>query len=276
LLSKPESSPKSLKRELATRVFGERVARDLARAKTDMDAVVRNLIGREGRANVEWLRAIKNSHVGERCVIIGNGPSLNETDLSLLKHEITFGLNRIYLMFDKLGFDTTYHVVVNQLVVEQCKDDFIALNAPLFTTTPSRKYLAGRPQTGYLNKIVGPRFSRNVSHGVWEGATVTYVAMQIAYYMGFKEVVLVGVDHNFVSKGPAHQAVTSQGEDPNHFDPNYFGKGFKWQLPDLETSEIAYEAARQSFEADGRRIVDATVGGKLQVFPKIDLASALT
>ena len=64
--------------------------------------------------------------------------------------------------------------------------------------------------------------------------------------------------------------MVSQGDDPNHFNPQYFGKGFRWQLPDLETSEIAYRMAKQAFEADGREVLDATVGGKLQVFRKVD------
>ena len=94
--------------------------------------------------------------------------------------------------------------------------------------------------------------------------------MQLAYHMGFSEVILLGVDHSFTMQGKPHTAVVSEGDDPNHFAPNYFGKGFKWQLPDLETSEIAYRMAKQAFESDGRRIVDATIGGKLTVFPKVD------
>jgi hypothetical protein len=105
---------------------------------------------------------------------------------------------------------------------------------------------------------------------VWPGATVTFVAMQLAYHMGFDEVILLGVDHSFTTQGKPHTEVISQGDDPNHFAPNYFGKGFKWQLPDLETSEIAYKMARQAFEADGRKIMDATIGGKLTIFPKVD------
>ena len=64
--------------------------------------------------------------------------------------------------------------------------------------------------------------------------------------------------------------MTSTGDDPNHFDPSYFGKGFRWQLPDLETSEIAYEMARRAYVAAGREVLDATVGGQLQIFPKVD------
>jgi hypothetical protein len=228
-----------------------------------------------GRANSRFIERFKDAHAGGRCVIIGNGPSLKNTDLSLLRHEMTFGLNRIYLMFDELGFETSLHVVVNQLVVEQCADDFRKIKAPLFTTDASRRYLEGAPNTGYLRSLAGPRFFTNASHGIWEGATVTFVAMQLAYYMGFTDVVLIGVDHRFAVSGPAHKVVESAGPDASHFDPNYFGKGFRWQLPDLETSEIAYSLARRKFEKDGRRIVDATVDGALTIFPRMSLEEAL-
>jgi hypothetical protein len=208
-------------------------------------------------------------------VIIGNGPSLNRTDLSLLANETTFGLNRIYLMYERLGFVPTYHVVVNALVVEQCADELLRVPSPLFSTWPNRSHLASRSDAVFLQKVVGPLFSLDPRRGIWEGATVTYVAMQLAYFMGFSEVVLIGVDHSFATKGPAHEVVTSTGADPNHFDPGYFGKGFRWQLPDLETSELAYGLARRVFEADGRRIVDCTVGGHLTVFPKAALAEIL-
>jgi hypothetical protein len=97
--------------------------------------------------------------------------------------------------------------------------------------------------------------------------------MQLAYHLGFQKVILIGVDHSFTTQGKPHQAVVSQGDDPNHFSPNYFSKGFRWQLPDLETSEAAYRLAHQAFEADGREIVDATIGGKLTIFPKVDYSS---
>jgi hypothetical protein len=99
------------------------------------------------------------------------------------------------------------------------------------------------------------------------------VALQLAYYFGFSEVILIGVDHSFATKGKPNATITSQGDDPNHFNPNYFGKGFRGQLPDLETSEIAYSMARLAFEADGRKVIDATMEGKLTVFPKVDYNS---
>jgi len=87
--------------------------------------------------------------------------------------------------------------------------------------------------------------------------------------MGFTRVILIGVDHSFASKGMPNTTVVSTGEDPNHFSGAYFGKGFRWLLPDLETSEIGYRMARRAYETAGRSVVDATIGGKLDIFPKV-------
>ena len=71
----------------------------------------------------------------------------------------------------------------------------------------------------------------------------------------------------------ANTTIVSQGDDPNHFNPTYFGKGFRWQLPDFETSEIGYRLARQVYEKEGRLVLDATIGGRLTVFPKVEYLS---
>jgi Protein of unknown function DUF115 len=261
----------------AVSLFRDHSARILTRSIAGTQAWLDRTLTADGRANHSYIRQFKGIHAGGRCVIIGNGPSLRDTDLSLLRDEFTFGLNRIYLMFDELGFDTTFHVVINRHVVEQCADDFRKIKAPLFTTMQNRAFLDGAADTAYLNTVVGlwPYFSRDASRGVWEGYTVTYVAMQLAYYMGFSEVILIGVDHRFAVSGTPNQLVESTGPDASHFDPRYFPKGFKWQLPDLENSEVAYRLARKAFEDDGRRIVDATVDGALTIFPKLSLEEAL-
>lgn len=263
------------KRRTAANLVGEHTARRVAGPLTRARAWLNYTLTPSGRTNRSYLRQFKNTHVGERCVIIGNGPSLRNTDLQLLRDEYTFGLNRIYLMFEELGFETTFLVAANRYVVEQCVDDFRNMKQPLFTAMKNRPFLSGATEVGYINSVIGPWFSRDVSRGVWEGHTVTYIAMQLAYYMGFSEVVLVGVDHRFAIQGTPNQLVESKGPDASHFDPRYFAKGFKWQLPDLDNSEIAYQLARTAFEDDGRRIVDATVGGALTVFPKISLSEAL-
>lgn len=231
------------------------------------------------RTALARLAQLKDIHKGRRAFIIGNGPSLKQTDLNKLKGEITFGMNRIYLMFPELGFSTTYLSVVNSLVIEQTASDLAALQIPKFITWRSRHFFNPEQFTGkhaenlptFLHTTYdAPRFSPDVRGRVWEGATVTYVTMQLAFHMGISEVILVGVDHNYTTTGKPNTTITSEGDDPNHFSGQYFGKGFRWQLPDLETSEIAYHMARQAYEKAGRRILDATVGGKLTIFEKAD------
>lgn len=228
-----------------------------------------------GRKNRHRIAEFRNRHVGQRCVIIGNGPSLNDTNLHLLRNEVTFGLNRIYLMFDQMGFETTYHAVVNRLVIEQCLDEMKQLAIPSFSTMQNRDLLEDSPNFALMRTVEDHIFSKHIERRIWEGMTVTYVAMQLAYFMGFEKVILVGVDHRFAVSGTPHQVVESTGADESHFDPRYFGKGFKWQLPDLPVSEQAYTRARHAFESAGRTIVDATVDGALTVFPKTRLEDAL-
>lgn len=230
------------------------------------------------REGLRRLAGLKGIHKGRRAFIIGNGPSLKQTDLGRLKGEITFGMNRIYLMFPELGFATTYLSVVNDLVIEQTAADLAGLALPKFLCWRSRRFFSPARFEASLDKLPtflytaydAPGFSRDVRGRVWEGATVTYVTLQLAFHMGIEEVILIGVDHNYTTPGRPNTTITSDGDDPNHFSGQYFGKGFRWQLPDLETSEIAYRMARKAYESAGRRIVDATLGGKLNIFPKVD------
>jgi hypothetical protein len=230
------------------------------------------------RESIRRLAALKDIHKGQRAFVIANGPSLKHTDLSRLKNQFTFGMNRIYLMFPELGFSTTYLTVVNDLVIEQTASDLAALKLPKFLAWRSHHHFpANLPitqlPTFLYTSYTGPHFSTDVRGRVWEGATVTNVTLQLAFHMGFQQVILIGVDHNYTTTGKPNATVTSQGDDPNHFSPAYFGKGFRWQLPDLETSEVGYAMARDAYRKAGREVLDATIGGKLTIFPKVDYNS---
>lgn len=217
--------------------------------------------------------ALHNKHRDQRCFVIGNGPSLNQTDLSLLQNEFTITTNRSYLMYERMGGPSAYYVSVNLNVIGQFAEDIARLPMPKFLNWDARNSAEFTDSTIFIRTPPGMGFSKQPQHGLYQGNTVTYVAMQIAYYLGFQQVILIGVDHNFVTKGDPHKTLVSEGPDPNHFDPNYFGQGVVWQLPDLEGSEQAYRLAKAAYEAAGREIVDATVGGKLQVYRKVDYAS---
>jgi len=222
------------------------------------------------RSSIAKLSELRDIHRGQRAFIIGNGPSLKQTNLELLKNEYTFGMNRIYLLFPKLGFTTSYYLSVNSLVIEQCSQDIRELPVLKFLSWRSRHLIQPTDDMIFLHTTyTGPTFARDARRRMWEGATVTYVALQLAYFMGFEQVILIGVDHSFSTKGKPNTTIVSQTDDPDHFDGQYFGKGFRWQLPDLETSELAYQMAREAYSQAGREVLDATINGKLTIFPKV-------
>ena len=227
------------------------------------------------RASIERLAALKDSHKGERLFLIGNGPSLKNTDMSKLKGEYTLGTNRIYLAFPELGFTTKYYLSVNDLVIEQSAQDIQNLPMPRFIGWRARKWIQPQENLYFVHTTyTGEKFAKDIRGRVWEGGTVTYTALQVAFFLGFQQVILVGVDHNYVHQdGKPNETVTSQGDDPNHFHPGYFGKGFRWQLPDLVQWEDAYRLARRTYEDAGREVVDATIGGKLRVFKRVEYDS---
>jgi hypothetical protein len=227
----------------------------------------RRLAG-EGSVNHDRILQFHGKHAGERCFILGNGPSLAKMDLTLLQSEVTFGLNRIYLLARTMPLHLTYYVCMNELVLRQSASEIMSLDMTRFLNWKSRTLFRADFDTIFVHESFRPRFETDLTRPVWGGATVAFVALQIAFYMGFSQVVLIGVDHRYVTQGIPHKVVVSDGQEENHFDIDYFPKGFRWQLPDLATSEFAYRLVREAFEADGRQVLDATVNGRLAVFPK--------
>lgn len=217
------------------------------------------------------LAMFQDRHRGERVVIVANGPSLNCMDLSLLACETVIGLNKIFLGLDGFGFYPRYYVAVNRKILEQSVAEIRMLNCVKFISDRAGSLIREDGLTYKLNTTAAPsRFCHDIAQGVHEGWTVTYAALQIAWYLGFSEVVLVGLDHRYNFSGAPNQLKRLDGPDPNHFSPNYFGHGQNWNNPDLARSEESFRIARAEFESDGRRILDATVGGACTIFDKAD------
>ncbi len=217
----------------------------------------------------------KDIHKGESCFIIGNGPSLNKMELAPLKNHHTFGLNKIYLIQEKVDLNLSYHVAVNPFVIKQSASEIESLSCPTFLSFKSAHNIVKELNHVYFLSTNGPwSFQPDITKQMNEGYTVTYVAMQLAYYMGFTKVFLIGVDHNFTARGNANELQVLHGADPNHFHPDYFANK-EWQLPDYEGSEFAYHFARFFYNRNNREIYDATLDGKLKIFTKIAFEDAL-
>lgn len=219
------------------------------------------------------LAGLRDRHRGERCVIVANGPSLNAMDLSFLRREHVLGMNKIFLGFERFGFYPRYYVAVNPTVVQQSLAEIRALNCvKIIGERAAREAGLGESALTHVVATDDPpaRFSTDLGRGLHEGYTVTHAALQVAYHLGFAEVVLIGLDHRYRFEGAPNEARTLHGADTNHFSDRYFGYGQRWDNPDLQESEVSYRSALQAYQADGRRIVDATPGGACPVFPKAD------
>jgi hypothetical protein len=250
-----------------------RLALAALRRVTDIPDGLAWQISPAAKENRSRLKQFQNRHTGKRCVVIANGPSLAKLDLTLLKNEITFGMNRIYLHFPNMGFEPTYYVAINELVISQFNHDIAALKMPKFLNWNQRNQMPPKARdVGYVKiaLVLHDEFGVDISKPISSGGTVTYVALQLAYYMGFTEVVLIGLDHRFASTGTPNLFERRKNTvDESHFHPNYFPPGVRWQFPDLYRSELAYATARQAYEAEGRKIIDATLDGACTVFEKV-------
>jgi hypothetical protein len=269
----------------ARRALGPSVASSIGDSFEDGARLADYLGSTRGRESARRLLEMRNRHWGKRAWIIGNGPSLRGMDLSPLANEFTFGSNRVYLAFDDFGFHTTYLSASARWIIRQFGEEMTQSGSQVFM---SHFYARQHPElprtvTTFLSRRHESFGTHPLFWGFHDGGTVTYTSMQLAFFFGFTEVILIGVDHSFVETGtaaaevvpqaaddPRPATVVSGGDDPNHFLPNYFGKGVKWTLPAWHQMESAYALAREQYETAGRRIVDATVGGKLTVFPKVD------
>jgi hypothetical protein len=226
------------------------------------------------RQNKAMLAKYHNKHKGQRCFIVANGPSLKETDLTHLKDEITIGMNRMYMNAGDMGFMPTY-IVVQDIAIQlvQFRDDLDALELPKFFNWNARRLFTKKDNLAFIRSDFSPQFSTDVTKTTWGGHSVTAVCIQLAYYMGFSEVYLVGKDHSYEQTGTPGALVYSTGDEKNHFIQGYYKKGMAWRIPDYKGEELAYRMAREAFEKNDRVIKDATVNGKLNVFEKVDYNS---
>lgn len=222
----------------------------------------------------------KGIHKGKRCFIVATGSSLTMQDLNVLKEreEICFSMNRIYCAFENTQWRPDYYVVQDRKVIENYWEDILKLEIKNKFISDRALYLFGEKRreeclnsTLNLFHLKGGEalqgnilFSEDFAKQCYEGWTVTYACLQLAAYMGFSEIYLLGVDCNYVTSGSLNQ---------NYFCNNYIPKGKERvpAFPDLMTA--AYQTAKLFAEENDIKIYNATRGGKLEIFERADFDS---
>ena len=230
----------------------------------------------EGKA----LTKLKDIHKGRRCFVIGNGPSLRASDLDKLqeKGEISFAFNRVFHIFDQTAWRPTYYVSQDGKMLLGSQDEVNRLEAQIKFVPAELEWYEGIHIDGaQLFHIVNeeietniPSFSEDISKSVCNSKTVVYTAIQIAVYMGIQEIYLIGVDHHF------HTSINANGEivvDPTAKD--YFADAYNQDkenlyIPNTDISTLTFAAAKNYADSHDIHIFNATRGGKLEVFERVD------
>ena len=232
------------------------------------------------------LQKYRNAHRGEKCFVIGNGPSLKAEDLQKL-HEtgvVTFGTNRVFNIFDQTDWRPTYYMseditilkdIQRTVEVIPAKAKFIPINLKWYedVNIDGAQYFY-LDYSGKYEESFG--LSLNAAHGIRCCGTVTMTCIQLAIYMGFSEIYLLGVDHNYSRYTDENGNIV---EDPNikdYFCGNY-DMDFKAHINrNLGGTTKAFCAAEQLSKMKGNfRIYNATRGGKLEVFQRVNFETFL-
>ncbi len=252
----------------------------------------------EFTGEVEEIKKLRDIHKNERCFLIGNGPSLCVEDLDKLKNETTFACNSIYALFPYTEWRPTYYVATDTIQTEilsreriigeisqQVKSCFLSFSA----FEKINKHFDENNRIRFLNCVWGVlkkdnvlkvRLSDEIDKRVYTVGTVMYVMMQIALYMGFSEIYLLGVDMSFSVEQKAngemknndvvdHQDIIEQEE--KRFSIPLLKERFGLQYLGLIDNQIAaYSMANEYAKKNSIKIYNATRGGKLEVFERVN------
>lgn len=222
--------------------------------------------------NIESISNLKNIHTGERLFIIGTGPSLLQTNLNLLKGEILFGVNRLFLGYDTLNIECQYYAASDPSIpyLQQA----LELNTKLFLGHGAydqfiSQYISRKDEIvrmPLLLPLLGwmwlgeNNFSKDITKGTFNGWTIICdIPLQVAFYMGFTKVYLLGCDWDFAG------AIThfySNKKGP--VDPEFYNRTSK-----------SYEICKKIYENDRREIINLTNGGKLEIFKRQTLEDVI-
>lgn len=253
--------------------------------KADVVLVMEDSIGEkstkilEGRSNVLWinneikeifqkryngLKKFKNIHLSDRCFLIGNGPSLRISDLEVLREKgiYTIGCNRIFEIYSETKWRPNCYVAADGAVPNERMSEINQQSIPTFMKhfvgfDKEEFYLYRYQEYDYDDEC--PRFSDDITKCIYRSATIMFDMIQIAVYMGFKEIYLLGVDCNYTLGGMNNYFFKSERPDTLMHRPN--------------NMILAYKSAKKYADSHGIKIYNATRGGKLEVFERVDFDS---
>lgn len=247
-----------------------------------LSMVIVNISGKAKKSK-RILEEYRDKYKGQRCFIVCNGPSLTSFDLDMLKDEVTIASNRVYDIFSQTDWRPTFWAIfdVGVIKIDGAVEGSNSIPAEM-KFTRDKGYLDFRKIKEPLcyihswdsrNYLKHPQFSEDLTKGIYGIATVTYNLIQIARFMGFEKIYIIGADHYYRNMEKKDGKVIV---DPKV--KSYFGdvKDTSVQAPvGVWEMETAYEYAERYSRTHGFRIYNATRGGHLEVFERVNLDEVL-
>lgn len=240
---------------------------------------------KELRGAQKQIRTFYKKHDGDKCFVIGNGPSLQLQDLNRIyeKGIASFGSNMIFNCYAKTKWRPDYHFFADPAHIRK-----VCIDGNLDYLSQNCKYLFSR-NDGEMEKYISQianlviykavfsaskdkiEFSSDCSQKIYMGNSATYTILQMAVYMGFKEIYLLGMDHVFTETRQSDGSIKINKNVKNHAEilGNYAVSG----VADMDAVTSAYQSAKEYADAHGIKIYNATRGGKLEVFERVDFDS---
>ena len=217
---------------------------------------------------------LKDKHKGERAFVIATGPSLTVEDVNLISNETTFAVNSIFKLFDQTDWRPNYYVFLDPILYDRFYDrgyvnlDSFCKNACFLFVLNRKKIKSSKAyilHVNWLNHITNFgstyfKFNEDFRFGLYDYYSVTQLSILLAMYMGYKDIYLLGVDNNYIGEKTHFQYTEGESKiSKNH--------GYRIQ----NANDSAYKVIKALADERGVNIYNATRGGRLDVFPRVNL-----
>lgn len=234
----------------------------------------------------KYMNKIHNSHLGESCFVIGNGPSLTVGDLNILSnnHIDSFAVNRIFKVFPQTQWRPTYYVSTDHVLIRDLLDEVSGLDIANKLIPLQNKYYHDIRVKGAHYFFRNDRrerdqeggFSLDCTDQVNMRGTVTIACIQLAAHMGYRYIYLLGVDHNFDKIITENGEVIIDTSVKNYFVDGYDDDVANEVVHDLGNTTRAYMDVQKFYPKHGVQIINTTRTTKLNVFPKASFEDAVS
>lgn len=251
-------------------------------------SVIIVIVSGKRKESLNYLKSVKDKYKGQRCFVIGNGPSLTAKDLDRLKGEITFASNRIYKIFDSTDWRPTYFTIFDEGVAraEGVIDGINSFNCEMKFVREEGQYIFGKINEPicYIRSLSSrkyldnPNFSENMVEKTYSIATVTYISLQLARHMGFSEIYLLGMDNQYAYSMLRDGTIVKNDNGKDYFSDKADksvseSEAMPKTAPATWEMDAAYNFAEKYSREHNFRIYNATRGGKLEVFERVEFDS---